>query len=197
MSIIGYARVSTLEQNPELQQHALRQAGAIRIFTDYESGSKTQRPQLAECLNYLRENDGDVLVVWKLDRLGRSVRHVIDTVHNLGDRGIAFRSLTEGFDTTTAGGEFLFHIMAALAQMERRMIVERTHAGLEAARRQGRHGGRPTVMTPERIELARTLREQGKSLDAIAATLGVGRSSVSRALVNTGDAPAGVALQQS
>ncbi|MCQ4150888.1 recombinase family protein [Rhodococcus qingshengii] len=179
MSIIGYARVSTLEQNPELQEHALRQAGAIRIFTDYESGSKTQRPQLTECLNYLRENDGDVLIVWKLDRLGRSVRHVIDTVHNLGERGIAFRSLTEGFDTTTAGGEFLFHIMAALAQMERRMIVERTHAGLEAARRQGR----PTVMTPERTELARTLREQGKSLDAIAATLGVGRSSVSRALL--------------
>ena len=89
----------------------------------------------------------------------RSVRHVIDTVHNLGERGIAFRSLTEGFDTTTAGGEFLFHIMAALAQMERRMIVERTHAGLAAARRQGRHGGRPPVMTPERTELARTMRE--------------------------------------
>ncbi|WP_347873621.1 recombinase family protein [Rhodococcus sp. (in: high G+C Gram-positive bacteria)] len=146
---------------------------------------------------YLRDHDGDVLVVWKLDRLGRSVRHVIDTVHNLGERGIAFRSLTEGFDTTTAGCEFLFHIMAALAQMERRMIVERTHAGLEAARRQGRHGGRPTVMTPERTELARTLREQGRSLDAIASTLGVGRSSVSRALVNTGDDPASVALQQS
>ncbi|MDV6275573.1 recombinase family protein [Rhodococcus erythropolis] len=178
MSIIGYARVSTLEQNPELQQHALRQAGSIRIFTDCESGSKTQRPQLSECLNYLRENDGDVLVVWKLDRLGRSVRQVIDTVHNLGERGIAFRSLTEGFDTTTAGGEFLFHIMAALAQMERRVIVERT----QAARRQGRHGGRPTVMTPERTELARTLREQGKSLDAIASTLRVGRSSVSRTL---------------
>ena len=158
MSIIGYARVSTLEQNPELQEHALRQAGAIRIFTDYESGSKTQRPQLTECLNYLRDHDGDVLVVWKLDRLGRSVRHVIDTVHNLGERGIAFRSLTEGFDTTTAGGEFLFHIMAALAQMERRMIVERT-------------------------ERARALREQGKSLDAIASTLGVGRSSVSRAIL--------------
>ncbi|WP_372588556.1 recombinase family protein [Rhodococcus erythropolis] len=94
----------------------------------------------------------------RLDRLGRSVRHVIDTVHNLGERGIAFRSLTEGFDTNTAGGEFLFRIMAALAQMERRMIVERTHAGFEAARRQGRHGGRPTVMTPERTELARTLR---------------------------------------
>ena len=106
MSIVGCARVSTLEQNPELQEHVLRQAGAIRIFTDYESGSKTQRPQLTECLNYLRDHDGDVLVVWKLDRLGRSVRHVIDTVHNLGERGIAFRSLTEGFDTTTSGGEF-------------------------------------------------------------------------------------------
>ena len=129
MSIIGYARVSTLEQIPELQEHALRQAGAIRIFTDYESGSKTQRPQLTECLNYLRDHDGDALGVWKLGGLGRSVRHVIDTVHNLGECGIAFRSLTEGFDTTTVGGEFPFRIMAALAQMERRMIVERTWHG--------------------------------------------------------------------
>ncbi|MGC0367587.1 DNA invertase Pin-like site-specific DNA recombinase [Rhodococcus sp. 27YEA15] len=183
MSIIGYARVSTLKQNSELQEYALRQAGAIRIFTDYESGSKAQRPQLTECLNYLRDHDGDVLVVWKLDRLGRSVRHVIETVHVLGERGIAFRSLTEGFDTANAGGEFLFHIMAALAQMERRMIVERTYAGLEAARRQGRRGGRPTVMTPERTETARTLRNQGKSVDHIASILGVGRSSISRALM--------------
>ncbi|MDV6278622.1 recombinase family protein [Rhodococcus erythropolis] len=179
MNIIGYARVSTLEQNPELQQHALLQAGAIRIFTDYESGSPMQRPQLTECLNYLRENDGDVLVVWKLDRLGGSVCHVIDTVDNLGERGVAFRSLTEGFDTTTAGGEFLFRIMAALAHMERGMIVERTYAG----RGQGRPSvGRPTVMTAERTETARTLREQGRSLDHIASVLGVGRSSVSRAL---------------
>ncbi|MEU4058436.1 recombinase family protein [Rhodococcus qingshengii] len=181
MSIIGYARVSNLEQNPELQQHTLRQAVAIRIFTVYESGSTAQRPQLAECLNYLRDHDGDVLGVWKLDRLGRSIRQVIDTVHTLGEGGIAFRSLTEEFDTTAAGGEFLFHIMAALAQMERRMIVERTHA---AARRQCRHGVRPTVMIPKRIELARTLREQGRSIDAIALTLGVGRSSVSRALTS-------------
>ncbi|ORI27781.1 recombinase family protein [Rhodococcus erythropolis] len=127
-----------LEQNPKLQQHALRRAGAIRFSTDHESGSNTPRPQLAECLNYLRENDGDVLVGWKLDRLGRSVRHVIDTVHNLGERGIAFRFLAEGFDTATAGGEFLFRIMAALAQMERRMIVERAHAASKP----------PTVMTP-------------------------------------------------
>lgn len=135
MRIVGYARVSTLEENPELQQYALRQAGAIRVFTDYESGSTTQRPQLTECLNYLRDHGGDVLVVWKLDHLGRSVRHVIDIAHTLGERGIGFRSLTEGFDTTTAGGEFLFRIiMAALAQRERRVIVERTHAGLEAAR---------------------------------------------------------------
>ncbi|WP_258537452.1 MULTISPECIES: recombinase family protein [unclassified Rhodococcus (in: high G+C Gram-positive bacteria)] len=125
-------------------------AGAIRIFADYESGLKTQLPQLSECVTYLRENDGDVLVVWKPDRLGRSVRQVIDTVHTLGERGITFCSFAEGFDTTTAGGEFLFHIVAALAQMERRMIVERTYAGLEAARRQGRHGGRPTGMAPER-----------------------------------------------
>ncbi|MGM5069003.1 recombinase family protein [Rhodococcus qingshengii] len=153
-----------------MQQHALRRAGAIRIFTDYESGSKTQCPQLTACLNYLRENDGDVLVVWKLDRLGRSVLHVIDTVHNLGERGSAFRFLAEGFGTTTAGGEFLFRIMAALAQMERRMIVERTMSASKL----------PTVMTPERSALVRALREQGKSLDAIASTLGVGRSPVSQ-----------------
>ncbi|NKR30234.1 recombinase family protein [Rhodococcus hoagii] len=182
MSVIGYARVSTLEQNPELQQHALTEAGAIRIFTDYDSGAKQNRPQLTACLNYLRDNAGDVLVVWKLDRLGRSVAHNVKIVAELGERGIAFRSLTEGFDTTTAGGEFLFHIMSALAQMERRMIVERTHAGLAAARRAGRVGGRPTVMTPERIETARSLRAQGKSLDTIAGILDVGRSSVRRAL---------------
>ncbi|GCE40981.1 DNA-invertase [Rhodococcus wratislaviensis] len=167
MSIIGYARVSTLEQNPELQEHALREAGAIKIFTDYESGTKTARPELDKCLNYLRDNDGDVLVVWKLDRLGRSMRHVIETVHNLGERGIQFRSLTEGFDTTTPGGEFLFHIMAALAQMERRMIIERTRAGLDAAARQGRRGGRPTVMDADRTELARALRTQGNPSSAV------------------------------
>ncbi|MFF0818374.1 recombinase family protein [Rhodococcus sp. NPDC003318] len=184
MSIIGYARVSTLEQNPALQEQALTEAGAIRVFTDYESGAKADRPQLAECLNYLRDNAGDVLVVWKLDRLGRSLPHLIDTVTTLGQRGIAFRSITEGFDTTTAGGEFLFHILGALAQMERRMIRERTMAGLGAARREGRVGGRPTVMTPDRIETATMLRAQGKSYEAIAETLRVGRSSVRRALSN-------------
>ena len=182
MSVIGYARVSTLEQNPELQEHALREAGAIKVFTDYESGAKTDRAQLRACLDYLRDDAGDVLVVWKLDRLGRSLSDLIDTVNALGERGVAFRSLTEGFDTTTAGGEFLFHILGALAQMERRMIRERTMAGLDAARREGRIGGRPTVMTPDRIETARMLREQGKSYDAIADTLRVGRSSVRRAL---------------
>ncbi len=133
-----------------------KNASASVGFPSIQPGNAA--PQLTECLNYLRDHDGDVLVVWKLDHLGRSVRHGIDTVHNLGERGIAFRSLTEGFDTTTAGGEFLFHVMAALAQMERRVIVERT-------------------------ELA--LREQGKSLDAIASTLDVGRSSISRALAST------------
>lgn len=182
MSVIGYARVSTLEQNPDLQEQALREAGAVRIFTDYESGAKTNRPQLTACLDFLREHAGDVLVVWKLDRLGRSMTHTVELVHDLGERGIEFRSLTEGFDTTTPGGEFLFHIMAALAQMERRLIIERTKAGLEAARRQGRVGGRPTVMTEDRIELARTMRGNGKSLDAIAAALRVSRSSVRRAL---------------
>lgn len=170
-------------QSSSEPDNALREAGAKRIFTDYESGAKAERPQLTEYLRYLRDHEDDVLVVWKIDRLGRSHRNVINTVHQLGERGIAFRSLTEGFDTTTPGGEFLFHIMSALAQMERSMIIERTQAGLEAARRQGRFGGRPTVMTPDKTEVARTLRDKGKSLDAIATTLGVGRSSVSRALL--------------
>lgn len=182
MSVIGYARVSTLEQNPALQEQALKEAGAIRVFTDYESGAKADRPQLAECLDYLRDNAGDVLVVWKLDRLGRSLPHLIDTVNTLGQRGIAFRSLTEGFDTTTAGGEFLFHILGALAQMERRMIRERTMAGLEAARREGRVGGRPTVMTPAKTAEALRMFGEHKTPQHIADVLGVGRSSVRRAL---------------
>ncbi|WP_427286820.1 recombinase family protein, partial [Bacillus tropicus] len=115
------------------------------VWTDTTSGAKTQRPQLDAVLDALRP--GDSLVVWRIDRLGRSLPHLIETVTALGDRGIHFRSLTEGFDTTTAGGEFLFHIMAALAQMERRMIVERTHAGLAAARARGRTGGRPAALT--------------------------------------------------
>ena len=179
-NVIGYARVSTTEQNPALQHDALQAVGAVRIFTDYASGTSTTRPQLQVCLEYLQP--GNVLAVWRIDRLGRSVPHLVDTVTALAERGVQFRSLTESIDTTTAGGELVFHIFAALAQMERRLLSERTHAGLDAARARGRVGGRPTVMTPERIETARKLREDGVPVTQIARTFGVGRATVTRAL---------------
>jgi len=178
--MVGYARVSTLEQDPALQHDALTAAGAVRVFTDYASGATTARPQLIACLDFLRP--GDTLAVWRIDRLGRSVADLTTIVNDLGARGIQFRSLTEAIDTTTVGGELVFHIFAAVAQMERRLISERTRAGLVAARARGRAGGRPTVMTPERLTAAQAMRTKGMTLIQIAATLGVGRSSLVRAL---------------
>ena len=187
MNIVGYARVSTLEQDPALQHDALTAAGAVRVFTDYASGATAARPQLIACLDFLRP--GDTLAVWRIDRLGRSVADLTTIVNNLGARGIQFRSLTEAIDTTTVGGELVFHIFAAVAQMERRLISERTRAGLAAARARGRAGGRPTVMTPERITAAHAMRTRGMTLIQIAATLGVGRSSLVRALAQTPNIP--------
>lgn len=181
--LLGYARVSTADQDPALQHDALTAAGCFRVWTDTTSGAKTQRPQLDAVLDALRP--GDSLVVWRIDRLGRSLPHLIETVTALGDRGIHFRSLTEGFDTTTAGGEFLFHIMAALAQMERRMIVERTHAGLAAARARGRTGGRPAALTPAKRRQALKMREDGVPVGEIAEVLGIGRSTLYRHLEST------------
>jgi len=179
-NVIGYARVSTIEQDPSLQHDALAAAGAVRIFTDHASGTSRERPQLAACLDFLQP--GNVLAVWRIDRLGRSVPDLVETVSTLADGGVQFRSLTESIDTTTAGGEMVFTIFAALAQMERRLLSERTRAGLEAARARGRVGGRPTVMTPERIEAARKMRADGLPVTQIAQTFGVGRATVQRAL---------------
>jgi len=179
-NVIGYARVSTTEQNPALQLDALEAAGAVRVFTDFFSGASTERPELTKCLDYLQP--GNVLAVWRVDRLGRSVPHLVSTVTALAARGVEFRSLTESIDTTTAGGELVFTIFAALAQMERRILSERTYAGLEAARARGRVGGRPTVMTKERTEAARKLREDGVPVTHIAEMFGVGRATVRRAL---------------
>ena len=179
-NIIGYARVSTLEQNAALQVDALTAAGAVRVFTDYASGATEDRPALKEALVYL--NAGDTLAVWRIDRLGRSVANLIDTVNNLAERQVQFRSLTEAIDTSTPGGELVFHIFAAVAQMERRLISERTLAGLKSARARGRTGGRPTVMTPARLTEARRMRSTGHTLEYIATTLGVGRATVVRAL---------------
>lgn len=180
VTLVGYARVSTLEQDPALQHDALVAAGAARVFTDHASGATAARPQLIACLDYLRA--GDTLAVWRIDRLGRSVADLTGIVNGLAGRGIEFRSLTEAIDTTTVGGELVFHVFAAVAQMERRLISERTRAGLTAARARGRVGGRPTVMTPDRLAAALDMRRQGRTLNQIAATLGVGRSSLVRGL---------------
>ncbi|MEJ5946007.1 recombinase family protein [Pseudokineococcus basanitobsidens] len=177
MSVVGYARVSTIEQDPALQHDALAVAGAVRVFTDYASGATTARPQLTAALDDLRP--GDVLAVWRIDRLGRSVTDLVALVGDLAARDVQFRSLTEAIDTTTPGGELVFHIFAALAQMERRLISERTRAGLAAARARGRKDGRPTVMTPDKLAAARSLRAStDPSLAQIAAQLGVGRSTL-------------------
>src|SRR6266446_3908713 len=139
--LIGYARVSTDDQSLSLQRDALNKVGCKRIFTDKASGAPTQRPGLADALSHLRK--GDSLVVWKLDRLGRSVKGLVDLVGEFETRQLHFRSLTDGIDTKTPAGRFFFHVMASLAQMERELIVERTRAGLGAARKLGRIGGRP------------------------------------------------------
>src|SRR5690242_9675430 len=155
---IGYARVSTTEQTLALQKDALEKAGCGKIFTDTASGSIADRRGLEEAIGQLRA--GDVLVVWRLDRLGRSLRHLIETITRLHDRGIGFKSLTEQIDTTTSGGKLIFHIFGALAEFERDIIRERTQAGLQAARARGRLGGRPRLAPNARkLSLAKRLYE--------------------------------------
>lgn len=152
-NLIGYARVSTGDQNHDLQHDALTAAGCSRVFTDTASGALDKRPQLDSLPDYLRP--GDVLVVWRLDRLGRSVHHLTETVNSLAERGVGFRSLTEGIDTTTPAGKLVFHIFAALAEFEREIIRERTTAGLSATRVRGRKGGWRPKMTPGKLATAR------------------------------------------
>jgi hypothetical protein len=146
-SLLGYARVSTGQQELALQRDALAAAGCPRIFSDTASGALDERPELTRVLDHLRE--GDTLVVWRLDRLGRSLRHLVDTISGLAERGVGFRSLQESIDTTTPGGRLVFHVFAALAEFEGDLIRERTRAGLAAARARGRRGGRPSVMTAD------------------------------------------------
>jgi DNA invertase Pin-like site-specific DNA recombinase len=153
--LIGYARVSTHDQTLDLQKDALEKAGCELTFTDTISGTKAKRPGLEQALAYLRE--GDILVVWRLDRLGRSLRDLIDTITTLHERGIGFKSLTEQIDTTTSGGKLVFHIFGALAEFEREIIRERTRAGLEAARSRGRNGGPKHKLTPKQVEIVRQL----------------------------------------
>lgn len=174
---LGYARISTQEQDPALQHDALEAAGCFRVFTDVASGKLERRPQLDAVLDQLRP--GDTLVVWRLDRLGRSMAHLIETVAALEERGVALVSLQESIDTSTATGRLVFHVFGALAQFERELLRERTMAGLEAARARGRRGGRPRVMTPEKAAVARQMLDAGEhSMATIAATIGVGRSTL-------------------
>jgi len=185
--LLGYARVSTADQNPDLQLDALRAAGCYRLFVDTASGALDERSQLAKVLDHLRS--GDSLVVWKLDRLGRSLPHLIDTVAELERRDIGFGSLQESIDTTSPGGKLIFHIFCALAEVERDLIRQRTLAGLAAARARGRAGGRPRSMAATKIALARQMYDgQQHSLAEIAKTLGVSRASIYRHLGHT---PAG------
>ncbi len=159
---------------------ALTVAGAVRIFIDHASGDNADRPALISCLEYL--NPGDALLVWRIDRLGRSITDLIKLVSDLSDRGIQFRSLTEAIDTATPGGELVFHIFAALAQMERRLLSERTRAGHAAAKARGHVGGRPTVMTVEKLEAARAMHANGATFTVISTGLGISRSTVRRAV---------------
>jgi DNA invertase Pin-like site-specific DNA recombinase len=153
--LLGYARVSTVDQNLALQRDALTEAGCAKIFTEQMSGAVTDRPALHDALEFARS--GDTLIVWKLDRLARSMKQLIETVETLRVRGIGFRSLTEALDTTTAQGRLVFHMFGALAEFERSLIRERTQAGLAAARRAGRTGGRPPKLTDDDIEAAKAL----------------------------------------
>ena len=169
--LIGYARVSTPEQDLTLQLDALREAGCERTFTDKASGTKANRAGLAEALSHARA--GDVVVVWKLDRLGRTMKGLVDLAAELAERGIGFRSLTDGIDTAGTAGKLVFHIMAAMAEMERDLNRERTTAALVVARREGRVGGRKTVMTPKRLEAARKLLAGGMTVREVAPAIGV------------------------
>ncbi|ENS0251721.1 recombinase family protein [Klebsiella pneumoniae] len=184
--LIGYARVSTGDQNLDLQKNALVRAECEQIFEDTASGKNSRRPGLRRAIRRLKP--GDSLVVWKLDRLGRSVRDLITLVSELQDKGIHFRSLTDSIDTSTPAGRFFFHVMSALAEMERELIVERTRAGLAAAREQGRIGGRRRIMTTEVVERCRQMLVNGASRQQVADVTGVGVKTIYKYLpVQYGD----------
>ena len=190
--LIGYARVSTSGQELNLQLDALKQAGCKKqhIFTDQVSGSKAERLGLAECLKELKK--GDTLIIWRLDRLGRSLRNLIDIVEQLQKRGVGFRSINDGgIDTTTASGEMIFNIFGTLAQFERLLIQERTQAGLTAARARGRKGGRPKILQDDpRVQMAKKMsKNMSISIGEICATLKISRASYYRYIdISTGSA---------
>jgi DNA invertase Pin-like site-specific DNA recombinase len=179
--LIGYARVSTQDQTLDLQTDALTRVGCDKTFTDTASGAKIDRPGLAEAMSHLRS--GDILVVWRLDRLGRTLKQLIATITDLNEQGIGFKSLQESIDTTTSGGKLIFHVFGALAEFEREVIRERTRAGLQAARARGRFGGRPSILArdPKKVTLAKKLYADGTMpVQEICDTLHIGRSTLYR-----------------
>jgi DNA invertase Pin-like site-specific DNA recombinase len=176
---IGYARVSTGEQSLDMQIDALEEAGCEKVFTDQVSGTKEERPGIEEAIEYMRE--GDTLVVWKLDRLGRSLTDLVEKVTGLRERGMEFESLQEQIDTTSAGGRFQFHVFSALAQFERDLISERTKAGLRAARARGKNGGRPRALTEEQVQRAADLVADSEwTINEICETFEISRSTLYR-----------------
>jgi DNA invertase Pin-like site-specific DNA recombinase len=187
MATIGYMRVSTSDQNYDLQRDALTAAGCDRIYQDLVSGCKETRQGLSDALAALQ--GGDTFVVWRLDRLGRSLVHLVTTVNGLESRGVGFRSLQEGFDTTHNGGRLVFHIFAALAEFERGVIRERTAAGLASARARGRVGGRPSKLDPRKVEMARTLLSGGAGMSEVAEALSVHQATLYRYLASDRSAP--------
>lgn len=179
--LVGYARVSTQDQKPELQIDALKVAGCEKVFVEKSSGAQRERPELKAALDYMR--DGDTLVVWKLDRLARSMKQLIETVEGLEEVGVGFRSLTEAIDTTTPGGKLVFHVFGALAEFERSIIRERTRAGLDAARARGRKGGRPPKLREDNLRAARAMLADGEfTVEAIAKRLNVSPATLYRHL---------------
>lgn len=182
---IGYARISTADQSLDLQTDALKAAGCEKFFQDVASGAKDERRGLADAIEYARA--GDVLTVWKLDRLGRSLKHLIETINQLHEKGVGFASVQENIDTTTPGGKLIFHVFGALAEFERELIRERTHAGLKAARARGRTGGRKQKLTPKQIEMAKAMvSDPNISISSICETLKISKPTLYRYVPATG-----------
>lgn len=179
-TLVGYARVSTHEQSLNLQIDALNALGVVKVFTEKASGAKSDRPQLAAALEYMRE--GDVLVVYRLDRLGRSLADLVRIVGELEARGAGFRSIHESIDTTSSTGRLIFHIFASLAEFERDLIIDRTRDGLAAARERGSKPGRKPSLSAAQVEVARRLCSEGKSVKEVAELFGVSRPTIYRAL---------------
>ena len=186
--LIGYARVSTLDQNLDLQSDALNGAGCDEIFSDVASGAKDKRPGLDEALARLQS--GDTFIVWKLDRLGRSLAHLVATVNELAARGVDFQSVQEKIDTTSPGGKFLFHVFAAIAEFERGMISERTVAGLTAARARGRRGGAKPKLDAEQIAIVRRLARDKYAINSICSVVGISRRTYFRYMADIREADA-------